>query len=251
MPKLITVCSVFFLTLAILSAEAQTANDIISKYLTALGGKAQLNSIQTLYMEGVATMQDGNEITTKLYKVNGKLYRREAKFGDIGGFTTIVTNTQGWFTNPRNEGAFEPLPEERVQAQQPDLDCAGPLVDYVKKGHRATLLGKALVDGKNCFKVKLTLKTGQDMLYYFDPATGYLVRESRKGGAGVMGGGGRRPEGGVEGEVQTDYSNYRKTAEGYVFPFTVDIGAMGGSITFQKIEVNKPVDEKALSQPAE
>jgi hypothetical protein len=64
-----------------------------------------------------------------------------------------------------------------------------------------------------------------------------------KGGA--MGGGMRRPGGGGgDNEVTMMYSDYRKTADGYVFPYSMTIGGMGASTNFEVIEVNKPVDGK-------
>ena len=48
---------------------------------------------------------------------------------------------------------------------------------------------------------------------------------------------------GGDGTVNRDFSNYQKTEAGYVFPFTVSMGGPG-SMTYEKIEVNKPVDEK-------
>jgi hypothetical protein len=41
-----------------------------------------------------------------------------------------------------------------------------------------------------------------------------------------------------------EYSDYRKTDEGYIFPYTTTIVGMGASTNVEKIEVNKPVDAK-------
>jgi outer membrane lipoprotein-sorting protein len=228
------------------AVNAQTADDVIDKYVTAMGGKDKLNAIKTLYMEGVAVMQNGNEITTKLYKAQDKLYRREiaAPFGNI---VMIVTDKQGWSSNPRNGGSFEAMPEEGVKNQQHELDCAGPLVDYAAKGHKVELVGKEEMEGTEAIKVKLTLKTGQDINYYFDLKTGYILRMTRKGGGGGFGGGGGGQRGGGQrgdGEMKIDYSNYQKTDDGYIFPMTVSMGMGGSNMTFEKIEVNKAIDGK-------
>jgi outer membrane lipoprotein-sorting protein len=240
MSKLSTFVFTAILSSFCFAVYAQTADEVINKYITAMGGKEKLNSMKTLYMEGVAVMQNGNEITTKLYKEQDKLYRREvaAPFGNI---VMVVTEKQGWSSNPRNGGSFEAMPEEGVKNQQHELDCAGPLVDYASKGHKVELIGKEEVEGTEAIKIKLTLKSGQDINYFFDPKTGYIIRFSRKGGGGF--GGGRRPGGpGGDGEMKIDYSNYQKTDDGYIFPMTVGMGMGGGNMTFEKIEVNKPID---------
>src|SRR6476659_1486043 len=127
MIKLVT----FFLGLLLISVstQAQTADEIINKYIDALGGKDKLNSIKTHYMEGVTVMQNGNEIDAKIYKEQDKLSRREISFG-MGSSVSIVTDKEGWSSNPRNGGAFEQIPAERLTAQQAELDIRGGLVDY-------------------------------------------------------------------------------------------------------------------------
>jgi hypothetical protein len=59
----------------------------------------------------------------------------------------------------------------------------------------------------------------------------------------MQGGGNRGGQGNSDGTVNIDYSNYQKTADGYVFPFTVSFG-FGGNMNYEKIEVNKPIDAK-------
>ncbi|ULQ54923.1 hypothetical protein KJS94_09760 [Flavihumibacter rivuli] len=243
MPKWLTAAFACCLTLTLFTAQAQTVDEVIAKYVEAIGGKEKLSSIKSVYMEGVAVMQNGSEITTKVTKVDKQLMRTETSFG-MGSFTFLVTDKQGWFSNPRNGGKFEAIPEDRVKMAQSELDCAGPLVDYAAKGHKAELIGKEAVDGVEYYKVKLTLNSGNDITYFIDPSTYYIMHETRKGG-GMMGGGGRRPGGGQgDQEMRIDYSDYRKTDDGYVFAYSVTRGGMGGSMTYEKIEVNKPVDPK-------
>jgi outer membrane lipoprotein-sorting protein len=239
----------FFCTLllmgAALNVQSQTADDIINNYLTALGGKEKLNSIKTLYMEGVTVMQNGNEINSKTYRDQDKLLRRDIDFG-MGSSVTIVTDKEGWFSNPRNGGAFQAIPADRLKNQQADLDIRGGVVDYAAKGSTVELLGKEKIGDVEAYKIKLTPKTGNEVIYYFDPKTWYVIRETRKGGmpGGGTGGAGR-PGGQAQGDgtVNIDYSNYQKTADGYVFPMTVTFG-FGGSTNYEKIDVNKPIDEK-------
>lgn len=65
----------------------------------------------------------------------------------------------------------------------------------------------------------------------------------------MFGGGGGNRGGGAGGEVEmkTDYSDYKKTADGFVFPMTVTRAGMGGrgmATNIEKVDVNKPVDSK-------
>jgi len=221
---------------------SQTVDEVINKYVEAIGGKDKLNALQSIYMETVSVMQNGNEMTAKMWKVNGKLVRREINFG-MGSMTSVVTDKEGWNSNPRNGNKFEPVTPEALQMQQGEMDCAGPLVDYKAKGHTAELLGKEDVEGTECYKVKLTLKSGRDLTYYIDTKNYYVIRMKTKGGGGM--GGGRGGGGGnPDQEFVIDYSDYRKTPEGYVFPFATTRVGMGAATNVEKIEVNKPVDPK-------
>ena len=221
-------------------AMSQTVDEVIDKYVNAIGGKDKLSALQSIYMETVSVMQNGNEMTAKMWKVNGKLVRREINFG-MGSMTSVVTEKEGWNSNPRNGNKFEPVTPEALQMQQAEMDCAGPLVDYKAKGHTAELLGKEDVEGTECYKVKLTLKSGRDLTYFIDTKNYYIIRMKTKGGGGMGGG---RAGGNPDQEFIVDYSDYRKTPEGYVFPFATTRVGMGSATNVEKIEINKPVDPK-------
>ena len=262
--KSVLLVTVLLLWLTPQGVRAQTVDGIIAKYMDALGGKEKLLSIKTIYQEGVAVMQNGMEVDSKLYRVNGKLFRDEISFG-MGNVVIIVTPTQGWSENPRTGGTFEAMKDEQVKALQSQLDCPGPLVDYAAKGNKVELQGKDTVNGKECYKLKLTFPSGNDVTYSIDAASYYLLRESRKGGGmfgggggagagggtgagGGAGGGGRRG-GNANGEMNVDFSDYQKTADGYVFPMTIVSGNFGAKTSVEKLDINKPIDDAKLSKP--
>ncbi len=229
---------------AFVSGYAQTVDEIINKYIDAMGGKEKLSSIKSVYMEGTSVMQNGTEITQRLWKVDGKLMRREISSA-MFNMISVVTDKEGWSQNPRSGGNFEPMTPEMVTGMQSELDCAGPLVDYAAKGHKAELIGKEDVEGTECWKIKLTLKSGRDITYFIDPTTYYINRMVTTGG----GFGGGRGGGGAQGaprESKIDYSDYKKTEDGYIFAFKTTPVGMGAGLFFEKIEVNKPVDPKAF-----
>jgi len=228
-----------------LSGRAQSADDIIRSHIDAMGGADRMKALQSLYTEGITVMPNGNEVTNKAWRVQGRLVRREIDFG-MGNMKMVVTDKEGWSTNPRSGGSFEAMSPERAEAMRGEMDLPGPLFDYVAKGHKAEALPKEDVNGIACHVVKLTLKLGRDITYYFDPKTFYILRTKTKGSAGMMrsgsgpGGGQRNPDQ----EVLTDFSDYRKTAEGYVFAYSTTVVGMGAAMNMEKIEVNAKVDEK-------
>lgn len=247
MSKLRTIVFSIILLTAGAFAKAQTADEVIAKYIDALGGKEKLLSIKTLYTEGTAVMQNGMEINSRSWRVKDKLFRQETSF-TMGSVVVIATPTKGWVSNPRNGGAFTAMPDQQLKNMQAQLDPAGPLVDYAAKGNKVEMLGKDTVGAKNCYKLKLTLASGAYITYFIDVESYHILREARKRDAFSGGGGGGRG-GNPEGEFNLDFGDYQKTSDGYVFPYTVVIGGFGARTNLEKIEVNKPVDVEKLGKP--
>jgi len=216
-------------------AQAQSVDEIINKYIDARGGKDKLKAVQTVYMEGSRQMM-GNEITVKVVVVQGKLYRTDFELGGTSGYT-IVTPTEGWTYFPMRSDKADPIPADRLKAMQGQLDVNGALFDYAAKGSKAELQGKETIDGKDAYKIKLTTSDGKDLTYYIDTKTNLLIQS--KAMAPAMGNG--APQ-----EVITNYGDY-KEFDGILFPQTISNpgnGPTAGSTTFDKIEVNKKVDDK-------
>jgi len=230
----------FILVTTVIICKAQTVDEVIAKYVEAMGGREKLNSIQSLHFVGITTMQNGNEVTTEIWKENNKLYRRESNFG-MGSMKILITPEGGWQTNFRSGGSFEAMQEQMLRNQRYEMETTVPFFDYAAKGHKAELDGKETIDGKETWKIILKTKDDRKLTYYIDVATNYITRLSYKG----RGRGGAGGAGGEEVDVVVTYSNYNKTTDGYIFPFTqTTSGGFGGSMTFEKIEVNPKIDGK-------
>ncbi|MEO6328552.1 MAG: hypothetical protein ABIO55_06460, partial [Ginsengibacter sp.] len=75
--KNIVILVVFVLGLVYMQfIQAQSVGEIINKHAEARGGKDKLNAIKSVYMEGIRQMM-GNEITIKVTRVQGKLFRND------------------------------------------------------------------------------------------------------------------------------------------------------------------------------
>ena len=214
--------------------QAQTVDDIINKYVDARGGNDKLKAINSVYMEGSRQMM-GNEVLVKVTMVQGKLFRTDFEMGGTTGYT-IVTPTEGWSFIPMQSPKVESIPADRLKTMQGQLDIAGPLLDYAAKGNKAELEGKETIDGKDAYKIKMTLSTGKDVTYYIDTKTNLLIQSRQMSAAR----GNNPPQ-----EIITNYSDY-KVFDGIMFPQTIANpggGMMAGSTTFDTIVVNKPIDE--------
>lgn len=234
----------FFVALALatsVSVFAQTVDEIVNKNIIALGGKEKLNSLKSLKMDATIALQ-GMEVPSTTVALNNVGFRSDFTVQGLKG-TQVVTKAEGWSFMPFM-GQDKPVtsPADEVKQAQSSLDLAGPLVDYAKKGNKVELAGKEAVEGKNAIKLKVSLLDGSEMDYYIDPVTGYTLKT-------VV----RRKMNGQQGEVSVVMSDYKKTADGYTFPYTLNQVITGGPglmvIKVTNIETNKPVDESIFEMP--
>ena len=222
------VFSFLFLAVAFIT-KAQTADEIIAKHIEAIGGADAWKKVNSIKMEGTMLVQ-GATVTMTQTVLHGKGNRQDISFGGMNGFM-IIAPTSGWNFMPFNgQAAPEPLTTEAVAEAQADLDAQGNLVDYAAKGHTVEYLGKDDVEGTDCFKVKINLKSGKSETYYFDAKSYLLIRSIAK-----------QKSNGQEADVTTNFSNYEKLPEGILIPKS--IGLPFGEMNITKVVINGPVDE--------
>lgn len=193
-----------FLLVTGFTAHAQTVEEIIGKYEAAAGGREKLEGIKQLEVISEVKMNVmGQSISLPLTLVRekGKLFRRQVGgIMGMGDSFTMLTDTSGNLYVPAmrgfggggpggfnggrdggrgDNGTLTRMSNDEVAAQQYELDCAGAfpeLVNYAAKGHTAQLLGNDKINKVNCYKIKLTLKSGQVVTYWIDQNT-FLVKQ--------------------------------------------------------------------------
>jgi len=214
--------------------KAQTADEVIDKYINALGGKEKLLLLKSVKMTGSLSVQ-GIDVGITVTVVQGVGSRNDISVPGMGEGFQVVNTTKGWNFMPfQGQTAPEEVSEDQVKASQGQLDLQGTLVNYKEKGSQVELLGKEKMEGADCYKLKLTNKGGKVTTLFIDANTWYRVKSVSKT---------TTPNG--EEDVEIVYSDFKKTEEGYVFPFSQTNPR--GTILFSSIETNKPVDEKIFT----
>jgi hypothetical protein len=241
MKNLIPLGLLVMFLVAVQFSSAQTVDDVIAKYISARGGKSKLLSVKTIYMEGIREMM-GTDHVVKVTKEQNKLSRIDFEMGTQNGFS-LVTPTQAWVYVPFRSPNPLPLPPDAVAGMQTDLDIVGPLVDYTAKGHTAELVGKDFLDGDSCYKIKLTTHAGKIIFYWIDTKSNLLVQSSQTS-SGMFGSSSKKDP---NAPIITLYKDY-DAVDGIQFPHTIVTKTTsgenggGGSTTFDKWQINGPVD---------
>jgi len=232
---------IFFIALIVFTGlRAQTADEIIDKYVAAIGGKDKLNSIKSVYIESSIEVM-GNEASSTTYILNGKGYKSET---DFSGQKIIqcITEKGGWMVNPMmGQTTAEELPKEQLKGSQSQLQVGGALFNYAAKGASVELQGKEDMNGVSAYKIKLTTKDSAIITYYIDPTTYYTLKAVTVINAN-----------GQQMETSIGFSNYQKTDFGYVVPMTQQLNLPQGislTITNKKVEINKEIDPKIFEMP--
>ena len=220
------------------SVKAQTVDEVVGKYVDALGGKSILSSIKSIYVESSIDLM-GNEAPCTTYILNGKGYKNELDFNGTK-IIQCITDKGGWALNPM-AGSSTPtaIPEDQVKASQAQLQVGGPLYEYAAKGNKVELIGKDTSGGASAYKVKLT--SGAINIIYFIDATTYHINKVVS----------KFSVNGQDIESTAYFSDYKKTDFGYTMAFTqkVELPQITLNITNKKVEVNKAIDPAIFEMP--
>jgi uncharacterized membrane protein YkoI len=216
--------------------RAQTADEIVNKYISAIGGKEVLNGIKTIYEEGTLEL-NGNEAPSTTYIVSGKAFKNIINFNGQE-IVQCVTDKGGWAINPMmGQTTATALTDDQMKSLKLSMDVAGPLVDYAAKGNKVELTGKDTTAGVICYKLKLTTKDKVEIQLFIDAKTYYIVKSITEVPA--------------QGEAKTTFTDYRKTDFGFVMPFSMELAlpAITFSMVNKKIEINKAIDPAIFDMP--
>lgn len=227
----------FVSTIFSIGISAQSADDVINDYISAIGGKKNLDKITSLKMTSqIASDMFEAEATSTL--LSGKGYKMEM---DVMGYQSVscFTDEGGWRTDPMS-GSTEQIPEDEYKIGKGQIFVGGPWESYSEIGFKVELVGRADVNGVNTYQIRLTVDgTDTSTDHFFDPDSHLLIRSSATVEAQ-----------GYDMEMVTDYKEYKEIEGGIKLSHVQEIdygGQMSMEITLNTVEVNVPVDPAIFS----
>jgi hypothetical protein len=229
------------LALLAMPVSAQTAEEIIAKYIKTIGGSEKIEAIKTLRRTGKFTGGGGFEAVVIQENKRPEMRRQEFTIQGMTGVNAYDGKT-GWKIEPwQGKKDAEPLGEDELKGMQENADFDGPLVKYQEKGNKVEFVGAEPVEGTDAFKLKVTLKNGDVRYYFMD--TDYYVPIKIESKVMVRG---------AEREFETSLGDYKEVA-GVYLPHSIESGVKGSpnksQITFEKIEANLALDDSRFKQP--
>ena len=236
MKNMIRTMMVFSALAGALALQAQTADEIVAKYIDAIGGKQVLSQVKSISMETDVQVM-GNDAPGTTVILDGVGYKSETDFNG-SKIIQCYTDKGGWLVNPMAGMADPtPMPDDQYQAGKDDIYVGGGLYNYAARGSKIELVSK---DPKS-YTLKLTTKDNVVTTYVIDSTTNLIKSVTRKGQMQ-----------GQDVEVTTSFSDYRKADVGYLMPYAIDLdfgGQFQLSIAIKKAELNKTVDPAIFAMP--
>jgi hypothetical protein len=217
------------------AAAGPTADDILNKYMAALGGQAAIDKLKTRVMKGTYTAANGLTANIEIDQA------APDKFHVI--FTTPqgtmergFNGSAGWEKNPR--GVMDMAGEQLAQMKA----SVGMFSDVKLKEQFARMnVRKDKLDGRDVYVILATTADRKRERLYFDAETGLLLRRTNAT---------QTPIGVIPQE--TNYEDYRDV-DGVKIPFTIRTLTVdqGSTATrkYTEIKINAPVDESTFNKP--
>jgi uncharacterized membrane protein YkoI len=228
--KNLIILGIFILAMVLVQfVQAQTVDEIIDKYIGEMGGKEKLISLKTVKMEGTMSTQ-GVELNLTSTKSQGIGIRLDIEVMGSSNYQVADTKKGSAFWPVRGMTAPEDMDADQYKSAQNQMDIQGALLNYKEKGTTVEFVGKENIDGAEAYNLKITFKNGVKTNYFIDAKTLRLIKSSS-----------RQNVNGEEIDVATTFSDHKQNADGYWFPYSVS--TMNGTIIYEKISTNIPVDE--------
>lgn len=229
-------------------ASAQTVDDVIEKYLTAIGGRAALGKLKSRTTTGTITLSTpGGEVSGPVEIVNEEPNKSRTLIKlDLSSF-----------------GAGQMIFDQRfngtvgyvLDSMQGNRDITGnqlenmkngsfptPFMNYKQMGATVELGGKEKVGERDAYLLIYKPKSGSVARQYVDAETYLPVRLVVKVNLPQVG----------DVEQTTEFLNF-KDVDGVKIPFEVKVSStvQNSTVVVSKVEHNTKIDESLFSKPAE
>ncbi len=245
-PRTLLPMCLIVLVAGLTPAVAQTApqaalpsvDQILDKYVKALGGKAALEKLSSEVCKGSFEMDQMPG--TAAEEIYAKAPNKQYMITDAPNFGQArrgFNGTVGWEDNPQSGLRDITGPELAAMQRDADFYWAIKLKELYPK---MTLKGKESVNGHVAYVIEATPPDGAAETMCFDADSGLLVRTQREG---------EGPNGKVT--IGMTFDDYREV-DGIKLPFVMhfSMGDFAFVIKLSEVKHNVPIDDAKFDKPA-
>ena len=215
------------------------AETILDKYVEVTGGKAAYGKLHTTIATGsVEFAAMGMKGAMTVWAAEPDKVLAEIVFEGLGKFREGSNGEVAWGSNAM-QGPRIKEGDEKTQAMLQGTFNAEARWREIYKS--ANTVGVESVDGKDCYKILLTTKSGNPVTRWYDKASNLLVKSSM-----VM----KSPMGEIE--ADSTLADYRKEGE-ILVPHKTVAHAAGQELimTIEKVQANAEIPKGTFDVPDE
>jgi outer membrane lipoprotein-sorting protein len=214
--------------------QAQSADEIVERYLETIGGAEKWQSMQSMRVSGNA-LQMGMTFPFTMISMRPNMNKVTA---EVMGkqFIDAFDGKEGWSLNPFMGGPDAQKKTEEESKEAAFESFENDFINYKEKGYRVELEGTEEIEGAQCYKLLLVKGEGREQHYFID-AQDYvpiLVRSYPQSGP-------------MKGQAAETYFSDYQEVDGVLVSFSME-QRVGGQVVLQmvseKYEFN-PSDLKA------
>jgi zinc protease len=215
------------------AAPKKSAAEVISHYIAAVGGEAELKKVTS--MEQIADFEvQGQKLAANIKQLAPNLESNEISMNGTVVMKDVFNGTTGNKAQGPSKMAYTPAEVAEKKDKKGIFDQL-----YYATDSKLEVVGTAKVGTADAYKVTVTSAAGKKKTEYYDVTSGLLLKEERT-----------TNQNGTDLTISTEYSDYRK-AGNILVPYKMNqsvqtpAGAQEFVISVKEVKINsglKPAD---------
>lgn len=219
------------------AGPAPKAEDILAKYVQAVGGKEAIEKVKTRVIKGASVSANGQSFPLEINFVAPDKYTLSVSLPQSAS-TQKFNGSAGWLKNAREDRAMENADLAKAKSLAWSLELLQLKEPYPRMG----FAGTEKAGDRECNVLQMRLQDGRRVRFSFDKESGLLLRRVVQTVTPI----------GIDPE-QTDYEDYREV-DGVKVPHTIRTTYLdrvyNSTRKFTEVRHNANVDESIFNLPA-
>jgi predicted Zn-dependent peptidase len=149
-----------------------TAEQVITNYLEAIGGKEKAQEIKTAQIEQSAELQGQQMTISTVHDLSSMKFEQEVSM--MGQVMQKITMENGKATM-EGQGQSMPMTDEQYEEAKMGMYIF-PELHYEEMGYSLTLDGVQEIDGVQAYKITISNPTGSEVVNYYQVDNGLKIR---------------------------------------------------------------------------
>jgi hypothetical protein len=223
------------LSRCVLQAQVPDVDQVLQRFVSALGGEKELEKIHTITLRGTIDLPDfnANGTTTEYFQYPDH-FAAVTDLGSHGTTKLVYDGKEGWQVDPRN--GFSPVTGADLAdiQRRAHIQWNQKLHEFYPNVH---VIDREVVNGEEAWKLEATLETFT-FDFLFSVKTGLLIRFDTD----------RHVENGTSSVLISDYRPVDKVL--FAFGAEQTAGPVKWKRRLSEVKFNDPIDQSVFQKPA-